>query len=180
MLCPGYKATSVITTSHGYTAELELAGLPCNLYRNDIFQLSLIVEYQNQQRVNVRIEPRFIAPSNVSQYILPAFITGLPGIDDGAPLANHNLKLTYFKQPSFQFTITRGEEILFSTLNTKIIFEDQFLEVVTSMVANHNAYGLAERIGSFRLGTNSTVTFYAADDGNPIDGYSQMIGSSSV
>ena len=168
-VCPGYRASNVGTTSHGYTADLTLAGEPCNVYGNDITDLSLVVEYQNPKRLSVKIFPRYLAPANTSQYHIPGYITGLPGIDEGATLVNNNLEFTWSNDPSFEFEISRDSEVIFSTMGTVIVFEDQFLELVTSMVPDYNVYGLAEHISNFRLGNNLTRTFYAADDGNPID-----------
>ena len=172
-ICPGYKASNVATTVHGYTADLTLAGKPCNAYGNDIVDLSLTVEYQNKQRLNVKIVPRYLGARNQSQYILPAHLAGLPTVDAGATLLHNDLNFTYSNTPSFQFEVSRGRDVIFSTMGSVIVFEDQFLELVTPMVSNYNAYGLAEYIGNFRLGTNATRTFYAADAGNPIDGYPQ-------
>lgn len=44
--CPGYKASNVKTSSSGLTADLTLAGKACNVYGNDIKDLTLTVEYQ--------------------------------------------------------------------------------------------------------------------------------------
>lgn len=168
-LCPGYKVSNVEATAHGYTADLTLAGKPCHAYGNDIVDLSLVVEYQNQQRLNVKIVPRYLNSANTTQYILPEFLTGLPSIDEGASLIGNDLNFTYSNTPSFQFEISRGNEIIFSTMGTVIVFEDQFLELVTSMVPGYNVYGLSDGINNFRLGNNFTRTFYAIDNGNPIN-----------
>ena len=156
-------------TSHGFIADLVLAGKPCNIYGNDVADLSLAVEYQSQKRLSFKVFPKYLAPANTSQYIIPGFITGLPDVDEGATSLNSDLSFTWSNEPSFQFEIIRGYEPVFSTLGTVIVFEDQFLELVTSMIPEYNVYGLAEHIGNFRLGNNLTRTFYAADDGNPID-----------
>ena len=156
-------------TIHGFTADLLLAGKPCNVYGNDVAELSLVVEYQSQKRLSVKVFPKYLAPANSSQYIIPAFITGLPDVDEGTTLLDSELNLTWSNEPSFQFEISRGSERIFSTVGTVTVFEDQFLELVTSMIPEYNVYGLAEHIGNFRLGNNLTRTFYAADDGNPID-----------
>lgn len=177
-LCPGYKASNMQATAHGYTADLILAGKPCNAYGNDIADLSLVVEYQNQQRLNVRIVPRYLNPANSSQYILPEFLTGLPSIDEGASLAGNDLNFTYTNTPSFQFEISRGNEVIFSTMGTVLVFEDQFLELATSMVPDYNVYGLSDGINTFRLGSNFTRTFYAIDNGNPIN--SNLYGTHPV
>ncbi|MCJ1455900.1 hypothetical protein MMC28_006257 [Mycoblastus sanguinarius] len=96
-LCPGYKASNVVSTAHGFTADLTLAGQACNVHGNDIVDLSLIVEYQNQQRLSVKILPRYLAAGNTSQYLLPAYITGLPDVDEGASLLNNDLSLAWSK-----------------------------------------------------------------------------------
>ena len=168
-ICLGYKVVNVATTDHGYTADLTLAGEPCNVYGNDIIDLSLVVEYQSRKRLSVKMYPRYLVAANTSQYLIPGHITGLPGVHDGATLLDNDLNFTWTNEPSFQFEISRGSEILFSTLGTVIVFEDRVLELVTSMVPEYNVYGLAEHISHFRLGNNLTRTFYAADDGNPID-----------
>ncbi|KAL8831868.1 MAG: hypothetical protein Q9191_000620 [Dirinaria sp. TL-2023a] len=177
-LCPGYKALNVEATAHGYTADLTLAGEPCHAYGNDIVDLSLVVEYQNQQRLNVKIVPRYLNSANTSQYILPESLTGLPGVDEGASLTGNDLNFTYSNTPSFQFEISRGNEVIFSTMGTVLVFEDQFLELVTSMVPDYNVYGLSDGINNFRLGNNFTRTFYAIDNGNPIN--SNLYGTHPV
>lgn len=62
-----------------------------------------------------------------------------------------------------------NNETIFSTLNSKLVYEDQFIEFVTSMPIDYNVYGLGERIHSHRLGNNLTVTTFAADAGTPLD-----------
>lgn len=44
--CPGYKASNVQQTYNGLTADLTLAGEPCNAYGKDLQDLTLTVEYQ--------------------------------------------------------------------------------------------------------------------------------------
>lgn len=44
--CPGYSASNIQTSSTGMTADLSLAGDACNVYGDDIHDLTLTVEYQ--------------------------------------------------------------------------------------------------------------------------------------
>lgn len=44
--CPGYKASNVKHTASSITADLAIAGEPCNIYGNDFPELKLIAEYQ--------------------------------------------------------------------------------------------------------------------------------------
>ncbi|KAK5144273.1 hypothetical protein LTR04_001631, partial [Oleoguttula sp. CCFEE 6159] len=171
-ICPGYKASGVVQTSQGFTADLTLAGAPCNAYGNDIVDLTLAVEYQAKERLSVKIFPKHLVASNYSQYILPSFLTPEPSADGSTTAATSHLKFNWTNTPSFQFQVSRvaSGEVIFSTYGKVIVFEDQFLEMATSMVPNYNIYGLAENIHQFRLGNNLTRTFWAADSGNPIDG----------
>jgi alpha-glucosidase len=43
--CPGYSASNVETSSTGLSADLSLAGSPCNSYGKDIENLRLTVSY---------------------------------------------------------------------------------------------------------------------------------------
>ncbi len=44
--CPGYAASSVKQAGTTLTADLTLAGSPCNAYGTDLKDLKLLVEYQ--------------------------------------------------------------------------------------------------------------------------------------
>lgn len=43
--CPGYKASNVVKTASGLTADLTLAGEACNVYGTDLKDLTLEVSY---------------------------------------------------------------------------------------------------------------------------------------
>jgi len=72
--------------------------------------------------------------------------------------------------PSFWFSVTRQstEDVLFSSKNTHLVYEDQFIEFASSLPEDYNLYGLGERIHGLRLGNNLTATIFAADVGDPI------------
>jgi alpha-glucosidase len=44
--CPGYKASNIEDDGSTFTADLTLAGKPCNVYGRDLVDLKLEVEYQ--------------------------------------------------------------------------------------------------------------------------------------
>jgi alpha-glucosidase len=69
------------------------------------------------------------------------------------------------------FSVTREStgDVLFTTENTKLIYEDQFIEFVTQLPEDYNLYGLGEHIHNLKLNNNYTATIYAADVGDPID-----------
>lgn len=172
--CPGYTASNVVEHDAGFTAELTLAGEPCNVYGNDIKDLILDVQYQNATRLNVRIYPKYLVPANNSQYILPEFLSPVGIIVPGSTTEASKLILHWSNEPSFQFKVSRAGcgDVLFDTYGTVIVYEDQFLEVITSMVPDYNIYGLPESIRPFRISDNYTQTFwnqYPVFNDNPLD-----------
>lgn len=172
-VCPGYSASNVVRTISGLTASLKLAGTACNLYGTDIETLNLTVEYQSADRLAVKISPAVIDSSNASQYIIPDNIVQRPSTDPDADASSltSDLEFVWSNKPTFSFSVIRvstGDK-LFSTENTILVFENQFVEFVSTLPENYNLYGLGESIHSLRLGNNYTKTIYAVDVGDVID-----------
>lgn len=174
-VCSGYKAANVVTTKNTITADLTLAGPACNAYGNDIHDLTLQVQYQNAAQLNVKIFPKYIVSANRSLYILDDSLSPSGSISTGITANSSDLVFEWSNEPSFQFRVKRAKsgEALFDTFGNKLVFEDQFLELVTSMVPDYNIYGLPEAIrGSFRLPNQYTQTFwnqYNEMNDQPID-----------
>lgn len=172
-VCPGYSVSNVVRTNSGLTATLKLAGTACNVYGTDIDTLNLTVEYQSADRLAVKISPAFIDSSNASQYIIPDNIVQRPTADSDADASSltSDLEFIWSNKPTFSFSVLRVStgDRLFSTENTKLIFENQFVEFVSTLPENHNLYGLGETIHSLRLGNDYNKTIYAVDVGDVID-----------
>jgi hypothetical protein len=134
--CPGYKASNVVNGIQGFAADLTIAGANCQAYGNDIADLTLEVSYQAKGRLNVRIYPKYLATENVTQYLIPADIVLQPGPDGETTESTSDLAFEWSNDPSFQFQVSRtsSDEVLFSSYGHVIVFEDQFIEVVTNMV----------------------------------------------
>jgi alpha-glucosidase len=157
--CPGYKASNVKRSQFGLSAILTLAGKACNTYGTDVQQLNLTVQYQASDRLSVKILPLYIGSANSSWFILPEDLVPSPQLDqDFASGEDNDLSFVWSNEPSFQFSVIRkaNEESIFSTFGTKIIYQNQFLEFVTSVPENYNLYGLGEVIHGLRLGNNLT------------------------
>ena len=174
-VCPGYKASDLISSPYGLSATLRLAGDACNVYGTDVETLNLTVEYHSADRLSVKIHPTFIDASNTSQFILPSRLVHQPTIDTDAGMTSltNDLDFVWNNEPSFSFTVFRvstGDKI-FSSEGTKLVFEDQFVEFASTLPENYNLYGLGETIHGLRLGNNFTKTIYAADAADPIDAY---------
>lgn len=162
--CPGYKASNVQEVTNGLTADLSLAGQECNVYGFDVHDLTLNVQYQSKERLAVSIYPKHLDSGNESLYLLSPELTPQPAAEEGSTKAGSDLVFSWSNEPSFQFRISRAKsgEVLFDTYGHKLVFEDQFLELVTSMVPDYNIYGLAESLRAFRLPNNFTQTFWNA------------------
>ncbi|KAK3656414.1 hypothetical protein LTR56_003117 [Elasticomyces elasticus] len=164
VVCPGYIASSIEETTTGLTADLALAGPACSAYGNDIKDLTLSVQYQSKERLAVKIYPKHLAPSNQSLYILSPSLTPQPEVQYGSSKSASDLQFTWTNSPSFQFRVSRASsgDVIFDTYGHKLVFEDQFLELVTDMVPDYNIYGLPENLRGFRIPNNFTQTFWNA------------------
>ncbi|KAK5109580.1 hypothetical protein LTR62_006931 [Meristemomyces frigidus] len=163
-ICPGYQASNVQESSSGVQADLTLAGAACNAYGNEISDLVLDVQYQSQQRLAVRIYPKYLAANNQSQYILSPTLVAVGTQESGASKSGSDLTFVWSNNPTFQFRVSRAStgEVLFDTYGHKIVFEDQFIELVTNMVPQYNIYGLGESLRGFRIPNNFTQTMWNA------------------
>ena len=169
--CPGYKASDVQHTTGGLTATLKLAGKACNAYGTDVDTLNLSVEYLAADRLNIQITPSHVDASNASWYHLAEDLVPRPKADENKS-AQNDLDISWTNSPSFGFKVTRNAtgDVLFDTTGTVLVFEDQFIEFVTALPQDYNLYGIGEHIQQLRMLDNLTLTLYASDIGDPIDG----------
>lgn len=156
--CPGYSASNVVTTNTGLTADLSLAGSPCNVYGSDIANLKLSVEYQTSSRLHVKIED---AAQQV--YQVPTSVLGRPNGTSTA--SNSSVHFSYVASPfSFAVTRTGTNETLFNTSGSNLIFESQYVRLRTSLPDSPHLYGLGEHTDPFQLNTtNYTRTLWSRD-----------------
>jgi alpha-glucosidase len=171
-VCPGYKASNVHQTSQGFTASLQLAGGPCNVYGTDVDSLSLTVDYLAKDRLNIQIVPTYVDASNASWYLLSEHL--VPRAQgSGVSASQSDFEVKWSNEPSFNLKVIRKAtgDVLFDTEGSVLVFENQFIEFVSSLPESYNLYGLGERMAQLRLLRNATLTTYAADVGDPIDRY---------
>ncbi|KAK1837146.1 family 31 glycosyl hydrolase [Podospora conica] len=169
-VCPGYKASNFEKSDSGFTADLRLAGPACNVYGNDIEDLTLLVKFQTADRIHLQIQPRYMGPQNESWFLLPEVLVPSPP-DTSFAIADHRLEVSWSNEPSFGFSVTRRDtgDILFTTEGKALVFEDQFFEFGSPLPENYNLYGLGETIHGFRLGNNLTRTLFNSDVGDVPD-----------
>jgi alpha-glucosidase len=157
-VCPGYKASNVQENDNGLTADLRLAGPACNVYGNDIEDLTLLVRLQADDRLRIRIQPRYIGPGNETWFSLPEVMVPRPADGRGSYAAENTLDVSWTNEPSFAFTVKRKDtgDTLFTSSGRKLVFEDQFIEFGSPLPENYNLYGLGEVMHGLRLGNNLT------------------------
>jgi alpha-glucosidase len=170
-VCPGYKASNVVKTTNGITADLHLAGTTCNLYGTDVTVLALVVDHQDADRLHVGIQPKFLGQNNRTWFVLPDELIPRPPPATQPLGTGGDLDFAWGNEPSFYFNVTRRStgDVLFSTKGTHLVYADQFIEFSSSLPSNYNLYGLGEVIHGLRLGNNLTRTLFNADVGDVVD-----------
>ncbi|KAA8651458.1 putative alpha-glucosidase [Aspergillus tanneri] len=156
--CPGYKASNVHEKDNSLTADLTLAGNPCNVYGSDLKDLKLLVEYQTDERLHVMI---YDADEQV--YQVPESV--LPRVDSHGDSGKRSSKLSFdYEEEPFSFTVSRGDEVLFDTSAANLVFESQYLNLRTYLPKDPYLYGLGEHSDPLRLPTNNyTRTLWNRD-----------------
>ncbi|KAL2871834.1 putative alpha-glucosidase [Aspergillus lucknowensis] len=171
--CPGYKASNVHESGNSLTAHLTLAGEPCNTYGTDLKDLRLLVEYQTDARLHVKIYD-----ANEQVYQVPESV--LPRVGSGNGHRGRSaLKFDYVEEP-FSFTVSRGEEVLFDTSAANLIFQSQYLGLRTWLPDDANLYGLGEHTDSLRLELDNYTRTLWNRDAYSVPPHSNLYGSHPV
>ncbi|KAF8587489.1 glycoside hydrolase family 31 protein [Ramaria rubella] len=196
--CPGYSLASQQNTEHGIVAQLELAGVACYAFGLDMKNLTIEVTYESQTRLHVNI-----FDTDQSQFTVPEDVVARPPSPTSSHIDSSDLVFNHNGNP-FAFWITRRSSPdatpLFDTRITSLpptpipatnasvdnstalnsfalVFEDQYLQLASSLPKGANLYGLGEVVASsgFRrdIGTDGGVgtvqTLWARDIQDPID-----------
>ncbi|KAH5294293.1 alpha/beta-glucosidase agdC [Parastagonospora nodorum] len=161
--CPGYAASNVSRTESGLTADLTLAGTACNVYSDDIKDLKLVVEYQTDKRLHVKIFDAAVQVFQVHEEVLPR-----PN-NDQVPASGSNVALEFdMVESPFSFTVKRKDngEVLFNTSAVPLIFEKQYVRLRTNLPSDPNIYGLGEHSDSFHFSKNYQRILYNSESPN--------------
>ncbi|KAK4033891.1 glycoside hydrolase [Parachaetomium inaequale] len=173
--CPGYKASNVKTSTTGLTADLKLAGTPCNTYGIDLEKLRLEVTYENENRLHVKIQDADDVVYQVPESVFPR------PKSDGTSSKRSALVFKYKTNP-FSFSVSRAKtgEVLFDSSAAQLVFQSQYLRLRTKLPDNPNLYGLGEHSDPFRLNTTNYVrTLWSQDSYGTPEG-SNLYGNHPV
>ncbi|KAF6844826.1 alpha-glucosidase [Colletotrichum musicola] len=173
--CPGYAASNVQTSSTGLTADLSLAGEPCDAYGADLTDLVLSVEYQTDTRLHIKIQD-----ADNTVYQVPGSVFPRPN-GAGVDASESKLRFNYTENP-FSFTVSRSDtgEVLFDTSGASIVFESQYLRLRTKLPDNPNLYGLGEHSDPFRLNTTDYIRTLWSQDSYGIPSGANLYGNHPV
>ncbi|KAI8325998.1 alpha-glucosidase [Martensiomyces pterosporus] len=162
--CPGYRVQTTTPTIDGFSAKLVLAGSSCNVYGRDIDNLVLDVRYDTASRLHVHIQDAAGKQFQIPSSVLP--------LDEGHGVTSQDSKLKFScfqdAETGFGFKVQRGSEVIFDTTGHPLIFEDQYIEITSSLPSNANIYGIGETPDWFRRNTTNTIkTLWARDAQDP-------------
>ncbi|ORX58668.1 alpha glucosidase [Hesseltinella vesiculosa] len=140
-----------------------------------IQDLTVTVDYETDERLHV-----LISDTGHKQYPVPNSVLGLerPVIKHRAKNPNYEFKYT---ASPFGFQVLRksDSQILFDTNNQPFVFEDQYIELTSSLPDDANVYGLGETTEPFRKNSIKNVTtIFAADNATPM--YRNVYGAHPV
>jgi alpha-glucosidase len=169
--CPGYSASNVEVTDNSITADLTLAGDPCDAYGTDLEELTLQVTYETDDRIHVKIQDKGSRAYQVPESVFPR-------PDSTSPSSSSNLAFDLVEEP-FSFRISRKDtdEVLFDTSGTALVFESQYLRLRTSLPDDPYLYGLGEHSDPFRLKTTNYARTLWNQDSYGIPANSNLYGS---
>ncbi|KAL4989201.1 glycosyl hydrolases family 31-domain-containing protein [Aspergillus falconensis] len=172
-ICPGYKASHVNRNGHTLTADLTLAGKPCDTYGTDLEDLKLLVEYQTDERLHVMIYDADEQVYQVPESVLPRVGSGNGTERDSA------LKFDYVEEP-FSFTVSRNGDVLLDTSASNMIFQSQYLNLRTWLPNDPYLYGLGEHTDPLRLKTNNYTRTLWNRDSYGVPSHSNLYGTHPV
>ncbi|KAG9005981.1 hypothetical protein FRB93_009082 [Tulasnella sp. JGI-2019a] len=194
--CPGYTLSGLKNSKNGLIAKLTLAGSPCNAFGSDISDLTIQVTYETSSRLHVNIFDTAKAQFTVPDFIIPSSSLASSA---SSSASSSDLVFNYTSKP-FAFWITRRSDPsgtpLFDTRlsslptapvseivpgdNTtalngfQLVFENQYLQLTSSLPHDTNIYGIGEVIASSGIrraitGNGTIQTMWARDIGDPVD-----------
>lgn len=167
--CQGYKVSSSQDLAQGLVLNLDLIGA-CARFGQDIAHLAVHVDFETESRARIRILDR-----NSARYEIP--VEALPDTKFTTRSTEEAKRLYSFSysQNPFSFAITRksdGEKVFDSNVAgmDSLVFEDEYLEISSTMPKDANVYGLGEVVSSFRRNTTGTrQTMWTRDAATPVD-----------
>lgn len=109
----------------------------------------------------------------VPESVLPRADSG-----DGKPKSSA-LKFDYVEEP-FSFKVTRGDEVLFDTSASNLIFQNQYLNLRTWLPNDPYLYGLGEHTDPLRLETNNYTRTLWNRDSYGVPPHTNLYGSHPV
>lgn len=171
--CPGYTASNVQSTATSLSADLTLAGPACNVYGDDLENLTLTVTYETATRLHVLIQD---AANSV--YQVPESVFPRPA-SQGAE--NSTLNFKYTESP-FSFNVSRSDtgEVLFDSSAASLVFETQYLRLRTKLPDSPNLYGLGEHTDPFRLNTTDYIRTLWSQDAYGVPSGNNLYGNHPV
>lgn len=169
--CRGYAINSITESDASLVLNLQLQGI-CQPYGRDVPRLTVVVNFETEYRIRVRI-----LDADKDRYEIPSSALPNPAStakDGKTYLQNLTYRFEYTRNP-FTFSVIRietGEKVFDSNVTgmDSLVYEDEYLEISTTLPADPddtNIYGLGD-VGVFRRDTRGTrQTMWDRDTATP-------------
>ncbi|KAK9762529.1 hypothetical protein K7432_011651 [Basidiobolus ranarum] len=166
-VCNGYRVVNSVSSVRGFTANLKLNEPGCQLYGNDVKELTVQVTYETKQRLHIKIIDR-----QQQRYEVPENAIPRPSIDFKEK--DYEYRFSFTENP-FTFAVLRADtkEVVFNSSVPgldSLIFQEKYLELSTQLPSNANIYGLGEYVGPLKRDPKATrQTIWARDAATPVN-----------
>ncbi|KAK9242192.1 glycosyl hydrolases family 31-domain-containing protein [Lipomyces tetrasporus] len=160
--CDGYDVVGTSVAKGVTKLSLALNGAGCALYSPDVKYLTVSIVPYSKDMVRIKI-----ADTANNRWQIPASI--VPEGSTEGTITTKSYTVSYKTSP-FTFKVSRPSgEVLFDTGvsgHPSLIFEEEYLEISSTLPANANIYGLGDMADTFRRSPDTTLqTFWALDRG---------------
>ncbi|ORX80616.1 hypothetical protein BCR32DRAFT_327642 [Anaeromyces robustus] len=161
-----YKVKNLKKTSSGMTATLDFEDQKCQKYDVDIKSLDFAATYETNSRLHLKVTPSDIEKYPHNSDIPSEAFPFTPKIE-GASNPEYSFELE--DNGDFNIVVKRKNgNIIFNSL--EFIFEQQYLQITTSVPQNANIYGIGEVVSEFKRNANATrQALFTLDSGCPKD-----------
>jgi alpha-glucosidase (family GH31 glycosyl hydrolase) len=161
-----YKVKNLKKSSSGMTATLDFGSQKCGKYDADITSLDFAATFETDTRLHLKV-----TPSDLEKYPHNADIPkeAFPFVPEVKGASDPEYVFDLEEDGDFNIVVKRKNgKIIFNTL--EFVFEQQYLQITTSVPVNANIYGIGEIVSEFKRNANATrQALFALDSGCPKD-----------
>jgi len=152
----GYSLSGMTETSTGYSGTLSLIGDGSTVYGADIKNLNVVVTFETEDILRIKITDSTSQRWEVPQSIIPrTSATSKP--------AATAYTFSYTESPFTFEVIRKSDSVSVFKTAQPFVYKDQYIELATAFDSNSKTFGLAESARTTQALKQDTYTLWAAD-----------------